>query len=95
MNGQNVTESYTSKWLICYVNIKEKHHGGLERLLNRSEHFLLLQRTEVWFPAPKWQLTTVRNFSFGGSDVLIIWPLQALHACCALKYTKAKYLHKN
>jgi hypothetical protein len=42
----------------------------LERWL-RGLKRLLFQRTQIQFPAPTWQLTTVCNFSSKGSDSLI------------------------
>ena len=33
-------------------------------ILQWQEHLLLLQRTQIQFPAPTWQLTTVCNSSF-------------------------------
>ncbi|XP_076419365.1 arsenite methyltransferase isoform X4 [Peromyscus maniculatus bairdii] len=46
------------------------------------------QRTQVWFPAPTWQLTTTCNSSSGGSD---FWSPQALHTCGAQTFIQGKH----
>jgi hypothetical protein len=56
---------------------------GIKKWLNGLEHWLFFQRTQVQFPAPTWQLTTVCFFSSWGPETLI----QALH--CTEK--KVKY----
>lgn len=44
---------------------KDKYYKilGLERWFNSSEHWLLLQKTHVQFPAPTQQFTTICNVS--------------------------------
>jgi hypothetical protein len=44
--------------------------GEVERRLSGWGHWLLFQKTQVWFPAPTWWLTTVCKYiSKGSSDL--------------------------
>ena len=64
--------------LACLVLVKVRRHQGLERWLScGGEHWLLLQRLLVRFPAPTWPIRTVCNSSSRGSDFLfwLTWTL--------------------
>lgn len=37
----------------------------------------LIQRAQVGFLAPTWQLTAISNYSARRSDTLLLWPAQA------------------
>lgn len=47
---------------------------GMDREPSVREHCLLLERTQVWFPALIWWLPNICNSSFRGSNILF-WPL--------------------
>lgn len=56
----------------------------LERWWSRKEHWLLLERTRVQFPALPWQLIAICNSSFRESNALF-WSL--------MYYTHAVHIH--
>lgn len=62
---KQTTEACESKVLRI---LKNRWHLGLERWLRSSEHLLLLQRPQAWFPEPTWQLITFSNSSSRRSD---------------------------
>ena len=67
------------------LSLQSHHFAGLGRWLSSSECWFLLQRTQVWFPASTWWLTTVLSSSSRGSHPFF-WPPQAM-------YTNGTHIH--
>lgn len=76
-------------------NILDRRNGSI----SESEHWLLVQRSWSWCPAPIQWLTTIENSSSRGSNALW-WPLWApgiqkvnIHACRAnTQHIRSKYI---
>lgn len=64
-----VVQERKKKSTILYaVNSLSQQRRELERGLGSEEHWLLLQRTPVPFPASTWKLRTICNSSSMGTD---------------------------
>jgi hypothetical protein len=72
-------------------------------LLNIKYVFNFLDELESWaraalpenlgsIPSPTWQLASIFNTSFQGSDALF-WSLQALNVCGAQTYMQGQHLY--
>ena len=69
----SVSKEWNSHWMKVMIKLE---CGGLSRCLSGQEHLLLLQKSQILFPASMWWLTSLHDANFKGSDPFL-WPLQA------------------
>lgn len=72
--------SIICRWNNCPLKERQKSIKlGVERQLSNQESLLLLEKTQVQFPAPTRWITTLYKSNIRRSDALC-WPLWALQA---------------
>lgn len=77
---------FTTVCSASFVPVSSLSYGWLE-------HLLLLRRTQVWFPAPSWQLTAVCDFRSKGPSALFR-PVGIRHAHSTQTYNKQSTMRK-
>lgn len=62
-SGKEIREGNGDRKLIKYIICRKEYIKRLERWPSGEEHLFLFLRTQVWFQAPIWLLTTAYNYS--------------------------------
>lgn len=67
--SQETTEKNETRAARAHTEWRGQSNGARE-MAQQFEHWLLLQRSRVWLPKPTWQLTTLCDSSYRGSNAL-------------------------